>query len=67
MANLTQMQILGAAYRAPKVYPGPVGAALQDDLIAYAELNWLWCNGKTSRLMRELVADIMTRPMPVKA
>lgn len=50
-----------AAMRAPRVYPGPVGEWLRSELHAYADMSWLWADGKVSARMAAVVDDIMGR------
>lgn len=56
---VTQGRIRQAAKRAPEVYPGPVGELLARELDAYAELAFLWCDGRSGRRMRAIVEDVL--------
>ena len=59
-----QRRIRNAAHRAKKVYPGPVGELLGQELNAYAEFSFLWCDGRTSTRMNALVDEVLGLPVP---
>ena len=67
MSDQERGRITRAAQRALLVYPGPVGKLISDELWAYADFSFLWCNAGTTRRMNGVVDDVMGRPVPVKA
>lgn len=60
-----QRRIRNAAYRAPKVYPGPVGLMLRRELDAYADFHFPWADGPRTTVMNGVVDDVLGRPVPV--
>jgi hypothetical protein len=62
-----QRRIRNAAHRAKKVYPGPVGELLGQELNAYADFSFLWCDGRVTNRMNAIVDEVLGRPVPVKA
>jgi hypothetical protein len=62
-----QRRIRNAAHRAKLVYPGPVGELLRVELDAYADLQWLWCDGRVTNRMNAIVDEVLGRPVPVQA
>jgi len=54
-----QTRIRNAAKRAPEVYPGPVGELLAHELDAWAELAFLWVDGRSGRRMAAVVEDVL--------
>ena len=49
-----------AAYRALRVYPGPVGAVVAEELEASCEFGWRF--GGADRMLR-LARDVLDRPI----
>jgi hypothetical protein len=59
-----QRRIRAAAHRAKKVYPGPAGEVLGQELNAYADFDFLWSDGSTTRRMARLVDELLGSPVP---
>lgn len=55
-----KLRLRGAAYRATKLYPGPVGKLIEREILAADEMSCRFVNGS---LIAELV-DEMMRPRP---
>lgn len=54
------MRLRAAAYRAPQVYPGPVGVILQRELLMWEEFGYRLGTGGGA-LIYSIVEDIMTK------
>ena len=56
-----RMRLRAAAFRALKVYPGPVGQLLSAELLSWEDFGYRL--GSKSLVM-SIVADVMARPVP---
>jgi hypothetical protein len=61
MDHHDRMRLRAAAFRALKVYPGPVGQLLSAELLAWEDFGYRL--GAKSLVM-SIVADVMARPVP---
>lgn len=61
MDHHDRMQLRAAAFRATRVFPGPVGELISKDLMAFEEFGYrLGAHG----LVRRLVAAVMNAELP---
>lgn len=60
MDRSERMRLRAAAYRAPQVYPGPVGVILQRELLMWEEFGYRLGTGGGA-LIYSIVEDIMTK------
>jgi hypothetical protein len=61
LEHTQKMNIRAAAFRATRLYPGPVGQLISRELLAAEEFGYL---GDSSGLTRQLVEHVMDAPMP---
>ncbi len=61
MDHHDRSKIRTAAYRALKVYPGPIGDLISRELLAHEELGYMAPNGLSARLINA----VLNTPLPV--
>ena len=59
--RLSTQDVAAAAFRATRLYPGPVGDLVRRELEAWLDLGWRFRNG--DRIV-QLVRHIMDTPLP---